>query len=566
MSTEFISRIDNEKKRTLFLFIFLFIWLAINLLQSTFTELVHDEAYYWMYSRNLAWGYFDHPPLIAVLIKAGYFLFPNELGVRLFTSLLGTLTILNIYLLIDLPKRSLYLFVLLIYPIILVHTHVGGFLAIPDIPVLFFASLFLLVYRYYLKRDNYLLAVSLAIIAALMLYSKYHGVLLLFFTLLANLRIARRVSFWIIPILIAGLLFPHLLWQIRHGFPTFEYHLFSRSSSYRIGYTINFIYSQLLVAGPFVSFIVIYKAFGSRVESDFERVLKTNLIGIFLFFFLSSFKGHVEAHWTAIAYLPMLILAYKAIQNSSRAIRWLQRLFLPSIILFFIIRLLLIFNLVHGNISTLNELHDWDTWAHQIDSLARGRKVVFVNSFQRPAKYSFYTQGKFAHTLNNINYRKNQYDIWPFEDSLQHQSVLLLHSKKADDSIMTSIGEQYRYQYVDDFTSYYNLMITPDQKNIKTVSGDTSALGIMLYNPRDELIQFKSGDRIVICLYNGKMFLKPVNVFDLNRIKIRAKRAVRMKLAIPMPVVQGKYDMYISIATTNQYPAMNCQPIQVVVK
>ena len=29
-----------------------------------------DEAYYWLWSLHPAWGYFDHPPMIAWLIRA----------------------------------------------------------------------------------------------------------------------------------------------------------------------------------------------------------------------------------------------------------------------------------------------------------------------------------------------------------------------------------------------------------------------------------------------------------------------------------------------------------------
>ena len=62
-------------------------WLALLLLQCAQVGLSGDEAYYWRYSLDLAWGYFDHPPLTAALTKAGYFLFPNELGVRFFFAL-----------------------------------------------------------------------------------------------------------------------------------------------------------------------------------------------------------------------------------------------------------------------------------------------------------------------------------------------------------------------------------------------------------------------------------------------------------------------------------------------
>jgi len=39
----------------------LLVYFVINILQAAFLELHFDEAYYWLYSRNLDWGYFDHP-------------------------------------------------------------------------------------------------------------------------------------------------------------------------------------------------------------------------------------------------------------------------------------------------------------------------------------------------------------------------------------------------------------------------------------------------------------------------------------------------------------------------
>ncbi|RLD73480.1 MAG: hypothetical protein DRI87_03860, partial [Bacteroidetes bacterium] len=61
----------------------LLFWLLLNLVQAFFTELIHDEAYYYFYSTDLAWGYYDHPPMLALLIKLGSFILPGELGVRL---------------------------------------------------------------------------------------------------------------------------------------------------------------------------------------------------------------------------------------------------------------------------------------------------------------------------------------------------------------------------------------------------------------------------------------------------------------------------------------------------
>ena len=559
----FKDQIDRADRRNVYLFLFLLIWLVINLIQSAFTELAHDEAYYWVYSQSLDWGYFDHPPMIALLIKAGYFLIHNELGVRLFTSILGTASLLIIYRLIDAKDKSLWLFILIVSSIIIVNSHVGGFLAIPDIPLIFSTCIFFIFYKRYIDHQSYLLAFLLGIAAALMLYSKYHGFLVLGFTLFANLKIIRKPSFWIIPLVCGILLIPHISWQVKNGYPSLVYHLFTRSSAYKPEHTINFLYSQLLIAGPFVSVIVLYRAFTFRIQSEFERILKINLIGIFSFFFLSSFKGHVEAHWTAIAYIPLIILTYKGCAMHQRSMRWLQRLFLPSILLFLFIRVILIFDILPLKINPVYEMHDWKKWAAQVDSMGNGRPVVFVNSFQRPSKYSFYTNGRPAYTLNDVYYRKNQYDLWPIEDSLQNKPVLLMYSRVAEDTMITVNGEKYPYQAIDSFTSYFNLRITVDNPRLKIRAGDTISLEAMIINPRKSEICFTRDDRITAVYHTGRKFLKEKPVKSLQDIIIPPKSSLPVLLDIPTPDVPGKYSLYISIATQSLRPALNANPVRV---
>src|SRR4026208_1503874 len=117
--------------------LFYLVWLFLSLLQASFTQLIDDESYYWVYSRFLSWGYFDHPPMIALLIKWGYAFFQNEFGVRLFCVLLNTLTILIIENLLE--KKNSFLFYSIVLSVGIFQ--VGGFLAVPDTPLLFFTAL-----------------------------------------------------------------------------------------------------------------------------------------------------------------------------------------------------------------------------------------------------------------------------------------------------------------------------------------------------------------------------------------------------------------------------------------
>src|SRR5215213_1341442 len=63
---------------------------ALRLLAAAWTPLTFDEAYYWMWSKHLAGGYYDHPPGVALVIRLGTMIAgDSELGVRLISILLA---------------------------------------------------------------------------------------------------------------------------------------------------------------------------------------------------------------------------------------------------------------------------------------------------------------------------------------------------------------------------------------------------------------------------------------------------------------------------------------------
>lgn len=569
MMKTFISKLDQNTNPKKIVFIFLLVWLLVNLVQSALTELHPDEAYYWMYSRYLAWGYFDHPPMIALLVKAGYALFKNELGVRLFTSIMGTATIFLIYVLLSGYLKRISVFLFIASSVIILQSHVGGFLAIPDLPLVFFSALFFVVYKEYLKNDKVSLALLLAVVAAGMLYSKYHGVLVLFFTLISNLKIFRRPSFYIIPVLLIFLMIPHLLWQINNEFPTFQYHLVSRSSSYRLDFTLNYLYSQLLIAGPFVGVILIYQSIHFKAGTDiFLRAMKYNFAGFFIFFFLMSFKGRVEAHWTAIAYIPLVIISAISLQSNQKAFRWVQNLFIPTILVFVLLRISLIYEIFPSSLNIGKDFHNWDTWAKQVQGAAKGRKVVFEDSFQLPSKYAFYTGGEFTHTLNSIYYRKNQYDLWHGEDSIQGKAVMLMRSRIPDDTLHTPVGD-FKVKACDKLYSYYSIKVEPKIRFIESKADSLVEIEVEIINRTASPIEFISADskypvRFCITMHDGKNFLKTQYLAQFPE-PVGADNSINQKIRFTCPTAPGKYRCYISIINDLLYPPQNGSPIELIV-
>src|SRR6201996_7009384 len=64
--------------------------ILLRLVAAAVTPLTFDEAYYWTWSKHLAGGYYDHPPMVAIVIRLGTLLAGDtELGVRLVSILLA---------------------------------------------------------------------------------------------------------------------------------------------------------------------------------------------------------------------------------------------------------------------------------------------------------------------------------------------------------------------------------------------------------------------------------------------------------------------------------------------
>ncbi|MBV8703131.1 MAG: glycosyltransferase family 39 protein, partial [Acetobacteraceae bacterium] len=107
---------------------------------ARFAPLAPDEAYYWVWSRALAPGYLDAPPMVALWIRAGTWLAgPGALGVRLLGPLAAAL---GSVLLWDagerlLPGRGAGLAGAALLNATLLFS-VGAVVMTPDTPLLFF--------------------------------------------------------------------------------------------------------------------------------------------------------------------------------------------------------------------------------------------------------------------------------------------------------------------------------------------------------------------------------------------------------------------------------------------
>ncbi|SEW13816.1 4-amino-4-deoxy-L-arabinose transferase [Chitinophaga sp. YR573] len=543
--------------------LFLLAWLILGLLQAYYTQLMDDEAYYWVYSRHLDWGYFDHPPMVALLIKIGYGLFHNEFGVRVCMVILSFFTLLITDKLI--ARRDNRIFYLLLCS--MGAMQIGGMLAVPDVPLLFFAALYFLIYRSFLEQQSWKNTFLLALSMALMFYSKYHGILLVAFTVISNLNLLRVFKFYIAVIVTAILFLPHIYWQYAHGFPSLQYHLVERNAAaYEIGFTAEYILGQLLLFGPIAGWLILYYAFVCPIQSAFERSLKFSAIGVLVFFLLSSYKGRVEANWTVMLFTPVFVLAHQSIFRRRRSITPLKYFAFFTLLLITVARVYMVWDFAPG-VTIRPEIHHNRNWALALQEKAAGRPVVFLNSYQLPSKYMFYSDNGISYSVNSRFSRRNQYNYWDTEKQLWGKPVMIVTAPwdhfnlPVTGTIQTDKGP-WIYFMQDHYYSYSLIQLIPAMTEVKTKAGAHMTFVLQLKNGYRGPVPADSGILGYGFMHNGGEI--PAVKSDLTLGKAIERRI--NKIEVVMPDEPGIYQLKFCVFAGMLTPTHNSPTVKVIVE
>ncbi|MEI6950499.1 glycosyltransferase family 39 protein [Paraflavisolibacter sp. H34] len=539
-------------------------WFLVGMLQASFSELLDDEAYYWVFSRFLDWGYFDHPPMTALLIRMGTALFPGELGVRLLMVVLNTLTIFLCEKLTD--KKDPATFYLVCFSLAVLQ--IGGFLAVPDNPLMFFTALFFLAYRRFVTTPSVAHTFLMAVVTTFLLYSKYHAALIILFTLLSNLSLLRRWQTYVAGLLALLFYLPHLWWQYGHDWISFRYHLFeSNVNPYKVSYTLDYILGQILIAGPLAGVIFWNAVVRYRTLSLTERALKATGIGIFLFFFLSSFRGRVEANWTAPAIIPIIVLSHQYLLQHAKARRWTVRLLAPTLVLVVLLRTVIVFDLVPVK-AVAERFHSWKGWPQELFQKTHGLPVVLSSSYQNSSKYWFYS-GQPTYSLNEYMRRRNNYNFWPIEDSLFGRPVVVFNAPTPEgpqDSLATPIGTIH-YSFDSSFHSFSKVMVRPQEKDYATTGNGEVVLNAATTLPdayRKYLLEHPQVDFPVKAgLFDKKGWLKDVELpLTLQQLVRQQTVSVRIRPELP----EGTYFIRFAIGSDAGWFSHNSDKIKLLIQ
>jgi len=528
---------------------FLLFWTILNALQSYTLELHGDEAYYWVYSRFLDWGYFDHPPMVAIFIRIGDSIMHNELGLRLLTVVTNSASLYLLWLILKKYAVEAKWFIAIASGLFIFHMY--GFTTTPDSPLFFFTVLFYYCYQQYIENDKWSLALALGIIAACLLYSKYHGILVIGLTLCSNIKLFKRKSFWLIAILAAILFMPHVLWQFHHDFPSLKYHLVDRSEKYDISFTLNYPLGQLAMAGPLIGWFLFYAAAKVKIKDTFIRALVVNAIGTFLFFWINTFKGNVQMHWTLVAYVPLIMLVLISFKQSNYPPKWFFMLTVANTALILFIRFALMVQLPFVmKVGQFESYYGFREWTKQVHNIVGNNYVIIRDGFQDPSKYNYYSNSLKAISYDTRYYRKTQYDMWPIEDSMQHKKALYMSEYyepgTTTDSLVALYGRKWYTGWIEDVQTFQKTEIGV-LSDIRTAKpGETISMGLQLIESRIPNVgQSNNPTSLEACFFqNGDIKLASKvgsGIFSDDDAIIPFKFKV--------PDKPGKYELLFSIRT-----------------
>ena len=284
--------------------------------------------------------------------------------------------------------------------------------------------------------------------------------------------------------------------------------------SVRINFLIlaDYLLGQLLLAGPLAGIILLPAAFIYKVNTQTEKALKFTLIGVYLIFLISSFRGKVEVNWTMPALIPLIVLSHQFILDKISWIKPLRIIAFVSLLLVIAGRLYLVVDIGPGN-AVKKRFHNNRAWAKAIAEKTGDLPVVINNSYQRASLFWFYS-GKPSHSHNPYWDRKSNYNFWPTESNLLGKKVFIADIYGIgtfSDSVETKKG-WVGFRFDSMYAALGTIKIIPEKKSLSELDYNlitikfTSQIPVQYQN----FLQTNSilETELIVGVFNGKDLLK----------------------------------------------------------
>jgi len=332
-----ISSMQKYQRWTLCLIAALLVFRVAALLISPW-GLHGDEAQYWAWSKDLDWGYFTKPPLIAWTIWATTSVFGDaEWAVRLSSPLLHSITAFVIFktarLAFDAKTGFWAAAIYLLMPALWLSSGIVS----TDVPLLLCWALAMNAWLHLRKKASWPRAFQLGMAVGFGLLAKY--AMLFFLPALglaflfdkaskASLNTAKGYAAGAISLLIFA---PNIWWNIQHDFATVTHTAENANLSVGLPFhpteLLSFLGDQLAVFGPvtFVFYILaLIAALRGKLHSPAFWIA---LFGIspLLIISLEALLSRANANWAVTTYVAgSMLTAHYGVKFWSRLKNWMK--------------------------------------------------------------------------------------------------------------------------------------------------------------------------------------------------------------------------------------------------
>jgi hypothetical protein len=321
---------------------------AIRFVSVSRLPLGNGEAYYYSWSRFLDWSYYDHPPLIAWMVRVTSAFGDSPAAVRLGPVLAAGAFGLLFHRLAERFVRPRAAFFALVLVTALPAFLASSFILNPEAPLAPLWVGFLLVVERMRERDEPFRPLLAGALLGFAFLAKYTAVLLVPAALLyvatsvPTRRWLRRPSFYAggaIALLIA---FPVLAWNATRGWPSVRLHLVERAGAAvpvagenTINHLVELTSSngtgcvqsvmrvmvgQLMAYSPLLVPLLVMALVRSlrRARSDDRDLFLTAFswpVLLPLLAAMATFKD-AEQHWTMVAFIPAAVAAGRVVDDA----------------------------------------------------------------------------------------------------------------------------------------------------------------------------------------------------------------------------------------------------------
>ncbi|MDX1683840.1 MAG: glycosyltransferase family 39 protein [Saprospiraceae bacterium] len=432
--------------------------IGMNLFRLSFVPimgLMPQGAYYFVYSEHIDWSYYDHPPMVAYLLA----LFSGIFGkaawvVKLMSWSMALGSQLLFYKLARLfMERKAALLALAIYTSTIMLS-VLSLVVTPDVPLIFFWTLSLLVLYRAVFLDKKWAWIVGGVCMGLAFDSKYTAVFLPaclgVFLLLSSRHRYRLLTIWpwLAGIVMIITMLPVIYWNIVHDFASFGFQGANRveiiaEEGWKPTHILGSIANQSVVLIPvlFITFITklpmeLYRRFRSIMADDKTLFVLSFFIPVFGAFMGLSFIYWVKLNWIMPAYVMGCIYAVRLLTGP-----WLKWQFILSVVLHLALGIQVWFYPVP--IKSDDTWYGWERLAEEVEDISEDHNAfIFAGDhYKTTAQLAFYIDEKiYAH--NVIGRHAVQYDI--IDTSFTHligEDAIFVDS----DPTMRSVPGQTRY-------------------------------------------------------------------------------------------------------------------------